>query len=184
MTIKDSIVDLLKEKTAAVQEVCAEIAKLEDQKKNGHLDAGYIAKVIDPQISELRLKRHNRKDEAEVALHKLAEEHRQAVLNSNRIKGEELTDDARLFTCGVQLKPEEIEAIMDRSAGNHTMLQLAQRYAQEHDIKINRVYDSGKAAEISSTNDLESAGKLYLDHWIDQSNAGDMLSKFFGGEAQ
>lgn len=180
MTIRDQVVSLLKEKTAEVQETMAEIRKLEDRKKNDHLDFNYIQHEIDPKIGDLRVKRNNQKDSAYCALRDLAAAYREQVMNSNRVKGEELTEDAKLFTCGVQLRPEEVEAIMDRSAGNHTMLQLAQRYAQEHGIKINRVYDSGKAAEIDNVNQLEGAANIFLSHWIDQSNAAEMLVKFFG----
>lgn len=180
MTIKDQFVSFLKESTAEVQELSAQIEELEARKKNDHLDHTYIQHEIDPKIGELRFRRHDKIWTSQAQLEKIAEAYRQQVLNSNRIKGEELTDDARLFTCGVKLQPEEIDAIMDRNAGNHTMLQLAVRYAQENGIKINRVYNSGKAAEIENVNQLEGAAKIYFSHWIDKNNASEMLQKFFG----
>lgn len=180
MDIREQVVNLLKEKTEGVQELSAEIRKLEDRKKNDHLDARYIQSDIEPKIGELRWQRRNRIDAAAVALRDLAEGHRQQIQNSNRLKGEELNDDARLFAFPGLLKPEDVEAIMDRNQGNHTVLQMAARYAEQNGMKINRVYDSGKAAAIANVNDLEGAGKLYIDHWIDKENANEMLTKFFG----
>lgn len=180
MTIRDQIVGLLKERTAEIQATVAEINKLEDRKKNDHLDIRYIQHEIDPKIGDLRVRKNNQKDLAGADLKKMAEAYRNQVRNSHRLEGAELTDDARLFSLPGLLKPEDIDAIMDRNQGNHTMLQLAVRYADQNGLKINRVYDSGKAAEIGAVNDLEGAANLYLSHWIDQANATEMLTKFFG----
>ena len=180
MTIKEQVVSLLQDKTAEIQQTMAEIKKLEDRKKNDHLDFNYIQREIDPKISDLRVRRNNQLDSAFAALRDLSAGYREQVRNSHRLEGGELTDDARLFSFPGLLKAEDIDAIMDRNDGNHTMLQLAVRYAEQNGLKINRVYDSGKAAEISNVDNLEGAGKLYIDHWIDKENANEMLGKFFG----
>lgn len=180
MTIKEQVVSLLQDKTAEIQQTMAEIKKLEDRKKNDHLDFNYIQREIDPKIGDLRVRRNNQLQSAGVELHKLTEAYREQVRNSHRLEGGELTDDAKLFSFPGLLKPEDVEAIMDRHQGNHTMLQMAVRYAEQNGMKINRVYDSGKAAEISNADNLEGAGKLYIDHWIAADNANEMLGKFFG----
>ena len=180
MNIRDQIVNFLKERTEEIQAYSAEIRKLEDRKKNDHLDAAYIAHEIDPKIGELRWKRGSVRDVAEANLRKMAEAYRDQVRNSHRLEGGELTDDAKLFSFPGLLRPEDIDAIMDRNQGNHTMLQLAVRYADQNKLKINRVYDSGKQAEINNVDNLEGAGKIYLDHWVDKDNASEMLTKFFG----
>lgn len=180
MNIRDQIVNFLKERTEEIQAYSAEIRKLEDRKKNDHLDAAYIAHEIDPKIGELRWKRGSVRDVAEANLRKMAEAYRDQVRNSHRLEGGELTDDAKLFSFPGLLTPEDIDAIMDRNQGNHTMLQLAVRYANQNNLKINRVYDSGKQAEINNVDNLEGAGKIYLDHWVDKDNASEMLTRFFG----
>lgn len=184
MEAKKEVVSFLKDKTEEIQELVKQIDDLEYQKKNGHLDAEYIAKVVDRKLSELKYQKSQKKQFAVDELKKILEGYRQQVRNMNRVKGEELTEDAKLFTCGVPLRPEEVEAIMDRSAGNHTMLQLAARYAEQHNLRINRAYDSGKDAKLKAADGLEYAGKVYLDRWVDQDNSGIMLDKFFGGDSE
>ena len=182
MTIKQQVVSMLKERTAEIQQTMAEIKKLEDRKKNDHLDFNYIQREIDPKIGDLRVRKNNQIDSAWVALRNMTEAYREQVRNSHRLEGGELTDDAKLFSFPGLLKQEDIEAIMDRNDGNHTMLQLAERYAEQNGIKINRVYDSGKAAEINAVNDLEGVGNIYLRHWVTQDNAVEMMTRFFGDE--
>ena len=179
MNVGTQMYNLLKESTAEMKKITGEIQRLEDRKKNDHLDARYIQAEIDPQIMDLRVKRNNLKDSTEVQIRRMAEAHREAVKNSHRLEGGELTDDAKLFSFPGLLKPEDIEAIMDRNQGNHTMLQLAVRYADQNKLKINRVYDSGKAAEINATNDLEGTSVMYVRNWMETGAADEMLGRFF-----
>lgn len=179
MTIGEQVLNVLKSRTTEVQDVVDKMRELEDRKKNDHLDQKYIRDVLDPKLTELRVKRGNIKNLTEAEIRKMTEEYMEQVRNSHRLNGGELTDDARLLSFPGLLRAEDVDAIMDRSQGNHTMLQLAARYAEQNGLKINRVYDSGKAAEIKAVTDLQGVGVLYIKNWMDSNRAQEMLEKFF-----
>lgn len=113
------------------------------------------------------------------ACDKLIKEYRASCIANNRLKGSEITDDAKLFSLGVDLPVEEIEAIFDRSSGNMTMQRLCRMYADQHGMKLNRVPVSNYALELNALNDLESVVHMYCNNWIHTDKAREMLKKFF-----
>lgn len=178
MNIYSKVKNSLREKAKEIKDVVKEMDKLEDYKKNGHLDPDYIRNVIDPQIHELRLKVARMKDSALGDIQKLVDEQKGILRKKNQINGAELTDDAKLFTCGVRLTDREIEDLIDRNGDNPTMIQLALRYAQDNGIKVNRVYNN-HTVEIRECDNFYESAKIYVSHWIDMKNADEMLDKFY-----
>ena len=177
MNIKDVVFSSLREKTDEIQEIMGRIQKLQEKKKE--YNSEIIEKEIEPEIGALRFKKNTLKNTALSDLETLLESKRVEVMNSNRLDGKELTEDAKLFSFPGLLTAEDVEAIMDRNATNHTMLQLAMRYASQNKLQIRRVYHSGRAEEMQLIDAVGEAGNFYIRNWIDNEKAYSMLKKFF-----
>lgn len=158
-----------------IQDILDEIRTLEDDKKNR--DQSYI-NTLNSKIKSLKMRIGDMKNGIMSDVATMGNNRKQELIQMTRLKGEDLTDDYKLFNCGIKLSPEEVDAIIDRNAGNDTMIQLALRYANKNGIKSNRVY-YGKALEMKETDQVYEAVRMYVDHWIDNEKAGEMLDKFF-----
>ena len=73
MTIGEQVLNVLKSRTTEVQDVVDKMRELEDRKKNDHLDQKYIRDVLDPKLTELRVKRGNIKNLTEAEIRKMTE---------------------------------------------------------------------------------------------------------------
>ena len=177
----NGFISILKGAKSEVEQVLKEMQELEDYKKNGHLDPVYVQREIDPKLFNLRMRLTNIKDLTRVQVRKFAEEKKESIRKKNEIHGGELTDDAKLFTCGVKLTSREVEDILDRNCTNPTMVQLALRYAQENGIKVMRAYND-HTDEIRACKNYQDAAEIYISHWIDKDAKSEVLASMFGDE--
>lgn len=164
-----------------VEKLVDEFQKVKDDLDDDKLDDKYKQTVLIPKYGEIRHKISEKKFYADEGAKKLVEAAKQGIAALNDIKGEDLTDDAKLFSCGVKLSESDVEKIIDRNSGNPTMIQLALRYAKENDLKVQRVLDT-HSKELQVCNDIYSTAHLYVDHWIDHPDSVKMLDKFFPSE--
>ena len=180
MSIHSDIRSYLRGRKNEIADVRKKVSELENEKKHGHRDPAYIQNVIQPQIRDLQREISRMKEQTLKHMRGLADERKTQLIQQDRVRGEDLTDDYKLFTCGVKLTDRDIEAIIDRNSSNPTMVQLALRYADENKIHVDRVY-LGQTAKIREIEDAYDTGKLFVDHWIDTDDATDILEQFFQG---
>lgn len=96
----------------------------------------------------------------------------------------EITDDAKLLTCGVTLKADELEALMERNKGNFTMETILLRYAEEH--SIDSVDLRTKYQKSFILNDIKSIANgereriKYALKYLGKPNGKDVINRFYG----
>lgn len=162
-----------------IEKLVDEKLRLQDELDDPKIAHDYKQKTIIPKMGELRHKISEKKFYAEEEVKKMVDAAKQEIHSLNDLKGEDLTEDAKLFSCGVKLTESDLEKIIDRNSKNATMTQLALRYANENGLKVNRVLDTHSQA-LSACDDLSGTAHLYIDHWIDNPEQSiKMLDKFF-----
>lgn len=162
-----------------MEKLVDEQLKLKDELDDPKIAQDYKQNTIIPKLGELRHQISEKKHYALQEVKKMTDGAKQNIQALNNIKGEDLTDDAKLFSCGVKLTNRDLEQIIDRNSKNPTMIQLALRYADENGIKVDRVLDTHSAA-LSACDDLYSTAHLYVDHWIDHPEKSiTILDQFF-----
>ena len=122
-----------------IRELEAEKQKLENEMKSSKFQQSYIKKEMLPMIEGKKRDIEARKAAANKQIKALADDYVNELNEANELRGEDLTDDAKLLTAGVKLTGSELEKIFDRYGDNPTMQQIVYRYADEHDVKLNRV---------------------------------------------
>ena len=127
------------EALADIKELESDKKKLESEMKSSKFQQSYIKKEMLPMIEGKNRAIEERKATANKQIKALADSYLSELNEANELRGEDLTDDAKLLTAGVKLTGSELEKIFDRYGDNPTMQQLVHRYADEHDIKLNRV---------------------------------------------
>ena len=176
--LNSDIKRFLRGKRIELEKLVDERQKIKDQLEDDRLDVVYKQNVLMPKHGEIRHKINLKKAEVDSAVKQMTEQAKQQVFALNDIKGEDLTEDAKLFSCGVKLSEKDVEKIIDRNGNNPTMIQLSLRYAKENGLKVQRVYNN-HSAEMKACDDQYSIAHLYIDHWIDKDNSADMLEKFY-----
>lgn len=165
-----------------VEKLVEEFEKVKEDLKDNRLDEKYKQSVLIPKYGEIRHKISEKKTAIDLEAKRMTEVVKQNIHKLNDIKGEDLTDDAKLFSCGVKLTESDLEKIIDRNSGNPTMTQLALRYANENGLKVQRVLDT-HSAELQACDDIYGAASLYVKNWIDHpDDSYKLLEKFFPDE--
>lgn len=126
------------EAIADIRELEAEKQKLENEMKSSKFQQSYIKKEMLPMIEGKKRAIETRKAAANKQIKALADDYVNELNEANELRGEDLTDDAKLLTAGVKLTGNELEKIFDRYGDNPTMQQIVHRYADENDVKLNR----------------------------------------------
>lgn len=123
--------------TMNFNKAAADETEQEILKKNVY-STKHITEVLYPKRTGHISAMESAREAALAEINRLSAEKMEEITAANRITGEKLTDDAKLFGAGVALNALDIEAIFDRNRGNPTMEQLAYKYAEQHNIRINR----------------------------------------------
>lgn len=124
--------------------------------------------VIKPKINKLKKEREAVRENVKEKVCELAREYMDQQKVLNELRGDQITEDARLLTCGIKLNANELERLFDRNAGNCTMQQIICRYAQEHDMgsEFRRAYCNPSSLcanlDIHLTNQVDVALKYTL----------------------
>ena len=106
------------------------------------------------------------------------------------MKGEELTEDAKLLGVGVTLSAEDIAAMFDRNAGNPTMEHLICRYADQHGIALRRVPSFKGSAEYDIAGIIPTVCKYILRNYTSPAmyhetfGEGSEYRKMFTADAE
>lgn len=110
------------------------------------------------------------------------DKHREAVLALDDVRGEEMTPDAALLNCGVELTSRDVVKMLDRNRDNSTMLQLILRYAKAHGIDTQGYIYRDHSQEAKEMEGFYGTANMYIDHWFNTDRNYTMLNKFFGVE--
>lgn len=108
----------------------------------------YIRGTIKPDIQKINQEMESLRTEGVEVVTVMCEEYKKQLLSEDALRGSQITDDAKLFSSGISLTKEDLDAMLERNKDNRTMAQIICRYADEHDIVLNARY-VGNAETIS-----------------------------------
>lgn len=134
----------------AYQKKRQEYNRLREQRDRQDYSARYINSELIPEMAKIKRQLEDIQYNTRETVRKLTEEIKKTVSDSNRLNPEDLTEDVKLLQGGLILKKRDIEGILERNSDNRTMIQLALRYAEEHDIKLDAVYIENSSSVFDS----------------------------------
>lgn len=175
--IQVKIYEILKKKALEVRAVKKKIDELDADIGSGDFSPKKV-EALTAQRYDLHRKLQNITTEARQEARQFVEKYKTELEEQDSLRGEDLTDDARLLSAGIPLNQRDLEAILNRSSDNRTMQQLVLRYAEANGIEMSVRYVGNRRA-IEEADTFLSAVDLFCDHWIEDKKALEMLRKFF-----
>ena len=175
--IVSDVYKVLAEGTNDLQEDFAALNVLDDEIKSHRYSDYIMKKEIIPKRYQLE---EGIKNKTEAAINKanaLVADYEQEIKDMDILDASQLTDDIKLFQPGISLTRNDLEAIMKRNSSNKTMIQIAERYAKEHNIPVGISYVGTEKYKESARN-LRDIIKIY-SKWMKTPSGPDMLEQFF-----
>lgn len=145
----------------------AEYNKLKKERESGHITSEKLYKDIQPKMTDLKVEMSSIKDRVLIKAQGITAQIKQDDATADRLDPSELTADAELLNGSQHLTQSDVEGIIARNPGNKTMKQMAIRYAQEHGIHVNYVYEPTK----TDTASIDGAVNLLVSRF-DSDNEG------------
>ena len=176
--IVQTVFDNLEAATTEINKTRTEYAKLEAKIKEGRYSNQTLTKEIYPKRDELKRKIEGECTRAIKAAHDSIATYRADAEALSDLDPSAITDDVKILQAGVTLTARDIQAIINRNPDNRTMIQIALRYAKEHNIDMKGTYYIGGQQEKETANTLDGIVDYYA-RWIDKENNLDMLNRFF-----
>lgn len=179
MNIRQNLVDILNERADAVGKLVAKRDELERDIKSGRFSAAAVAEMRD-KLLDVRASISQAKDETRQAVARLVSSHVAELNRLDSLNPHELDDgDLRLLNSGLPLTKRDLTTMLERhqATGNTTMQQVVSRWAREHDVNLGVFV--GHEEEIAAAKQIPGVVGRYVDHWIDQPNAKDMVQRMF-----
>ena len=176
--IVQSVFDSLEADTNEINKTRTEYAALEAKIKEGRYSNQTLQKEIYPKRDELKRKVSDASARAIKKAHDMVATYRADAEALSDLDPSAITDDVKILQAGVTLTARDIQAIINRNPDNRTMIQIALRYAKEHNIDMKGTYYIGGQQEKETANNLDGIVDYYA-RWIDQENNLDMLNRFF-----
>lgn len=105
-------------------------------------------------------------DECRSECRAICEEYADFLRDEDALKGADVNDDMRLLQGGVRLSGQDVKSMIQRNAGNRTMLQLILNYAEDHGIETGLRY-IGNKRKIDEVMAAMSAVEVTLKWWED-----------------
>ena len=160
-----------------------EISELQEKIDSGYYSQDAIAKDMKPRIDAMKAEIKKAGHEAILSAKMLVDQHRRDVEAAEQLDASEINDrDMKLMSTGL-LRAGDLESLLARNVGNHTMTVLGMRYAEEHGLEISqearaRVLATHNAAfeEINTVNEAVQS----FEKWIASPDSVSVLNKFFG----
>ena len=183
-SIQDEVYQSLKNDTTAVYDTVKKLHDTEADIASGKYSEQHIRDYLNPKRDELKDKVKAAEGAALDNVQRLVDHYKERRRAALQLDPESLTPDFQLLTSGIPLSERDLCAILDRSEGNLTMLQLAHRYAKQHEISLPQRYafmgeHDAKQAEIAADGALDAA-KRYTARYMRTLDGQNMLDRFFG----
>lgn len=178
MNIMENIVSDLAHRTDSMMPLVTKAERIQADIDSRRFSAQTTNNELIPQLNETKARIEAAKDEARQATEKIVSAYIADLERQDALNPAELTDDCKLLTAGVPLTVSDLKTMLDRNTANRTMTQIILRYAREHHIDLG-IYYIGNEEAIQQARGVPAAVKLYIYHWMDKPNAGEMLKKLF-----
>lgn len=176
----NSVYSSLKKDTAEISDKLALYNAFKNKETSGRYTEEYLNAEVRPKMFDLKREIERDKEAAIANAKGIVRAFQAEIRDKDNLHPEDITEDAKLFSCGVKLTARDIEAILSRNKGNGTMEQLAFRYAEENGVDLGGRRYIGHQTEIQTAGSVEGTINYYA-RWIDKPTAEIMLDKFFPG---
>lgn len=181
--LQQEVYSTLKDATEGAAPILGKLAKVEADMNSGEYSPEYIEETLEPMRKACRDELEHVKRDALAASEQMAHGYASVQQDALRLDASKLTDDVKLFNCGVRLEARDLCAIIDRSKGNLTMEQLAYRYAEQNGVELPSGYVFTGSAEAearakASEGVLDAASRYTSRYFGDLA----MLDRFFSVE--
>ena len=176
----DKTYESLKESTTDVAKLAEKHNHLISQRDSGMFATEYVEREIEPHIKRMERKIDRAKETAIANAMGIVDGFIEETRAKDNLDPSLITDDVKLFNCGVELSERDINAILDRNEGNGTMQQIALRYAREHgiDLKRERRIFIGHNDEIRQAEEFKQVIEQFAK-WMDKENALEVLNRYY-----
>ena len=159
-----------------VKEINSRIDKLNAEKKN------FRTAYFKEQMQTLTEEKSRVIREGEAIVKKMGNEYKERIHNEYLPKGEELTEDAALFSSAIAISHRQLEELADKYKDNNTMLQMIYQYSERNRIPLGK---HGKTeAERASLADVMTnyyssvvSRPEYSDIWEDDNNEANHFAE-------
>ncbi len=175
-----SIVDTKRELCEMARQ---ELRVLEEKKRSGDYSDKHIWEVTDPAIAKAKKEIDDHKASAKDLVRSMAEKVKRSNHERDLLRGEDLTDDARLLQGDLPLTADDVQGIIDRNAGNRTMLLLAHRYAEQKGLQVHSTYLRA-TAENQAIDTVCADIDRVISYFGDDAHCGKVYDAVFGEGAQ
>lgn len=170
--------------TAEAYDTVKQLNETEAAIAGGKYSAQHISSTLIPRRDALSEKMKEAERMALERAQSLVDQYKEQQRAALQLDPALLTPDFQLLTCGVALSERDLCAILERSENNLTMLQLAHRYARQHEIKLPQRYaftgeHDAKQAENAADAALDAA-KRYTERYMRTLDGQNILDRFFG----
>jgi len=176
-TLITKVRDITRKAHGDIYVLSLDIVNLENKMGSAKYSSEYKKDTFEPKLKQMKKERDDIREKAVEAVRKLAREYMDKQAALDELRGDQITDDARLLTCGIKLTPRELEKMFDRNAGNGTMQQIIVRYANEQGMHkdFRRAYHTRSSTCVNLDHDLAYQADVALKHY-DQKNAYEQIA--------
>lgn len=177
MNIQGLVNEALKESIKEMEPTIKKLEELNRKINEGRYSSKTLQEEIYPKESALRRDIDGMKNRALAKVKDLVRDYKEYVKDKSALDPAQVTDDVKLLELPVALTMDDLEAILERNAGNQTMQRVVLRYAEEHnyDMPSEAVFFHGE--EYRHADSLLSAVESYFMGYMDKPNALEMLEK-------
>ena len=175
-----SVVRSLRDKGREIKKLMTEMNQIMTDIKSNKYAAGYINTDLMPKYEAMKSRVNGLRNAALDDVHLLTEAKRAEIENESILRGEDLTEDAKLFTCGIPLTEQDIRHIVKRNSGNRTMINLAAKYAKQNGLNTFDLYElADHSEELESCDTVNNLAARYCREWIDHDEGFRQLDAYF-----
>ena len=176
----DAVVRTLREKGKEIKKLNDEMSRITADINSKKYSAGYINDDLLPAYEAMKIRVKGLKAAALEDVHRLTEAKKAEISDAGQLRGKDLTEDAKLFSCGIPLTEQDIRHIVKRNAGNQTMINLAAKYAKQHELNTYDLYElADHSEELESCDTVNSIAARYCDQWIGNDAGFRQLDAYF-----
>lgn len=180
MNITDNVVGVLRDRATEIADLQAKITAIDAKISSGQYSHATIQNEFAPEKGKIRLAIQEKAAQAEREAGQVVADWLQERRKEDALNPDDLTDDTKLLNAGVKLNERDILSMLERNQGNRTMTQIIMRYVKENGIAGNfPPYELASAAAQRTADTLTGITRMYINHWIANPKALDMLERLF-----
>lgn len=132
MNFKHETRKIALESLNGIKAINAKIEKLKSEKLK------YSDSFYNQELKKLTDEKNGIIVTGKAKVEKMADEYRAKIHSDFQLKGEELTEDAALFSSAISISHRQLEELAEKHKNNNTMLQMIYQYAERNQVPLGK----------------------------------------------